>query len=381
MTKNTQRRLAWGAAGLAVAGGLFFFLNRPRPAALVQPVTRDVVEVVVASGKLRAVRQSQVGAEIAGVVDTLSVSEGDTVKQGQVLGRLRLGETDARLAGAQAALRAAETTLQGEESQLVNARQETRRLRELADRKLVPAKELTDAEAAERFQVSKTESARARLQEARAELQQVLPEFGKREVRAPFDGVVIQRLVEPGQAVTSSTGWFAVAEMSLTEIYVETDENNLGKLRVGQPAIAVAPAFPDQPFAARLTQVGPNVDSDRGVVGLRLVAEELPPFILPNMTVDVNIEVKRTNGGTALPASAVATQGPPSVMAVVDGRTVRQPVKVVGRNPEWVAVEGLPPEATVLREIAGAREGQRVRPAPEGAGRPGGPPGGPPGRG
>jgi HlyD family secretion protein len=375
MTKNTQRRLAWGAAGLAVAAGLVFFLNRPRPVAVVQPVIRDVVEVVVASGKLRAVRQSQVGAELAGVVDTLTVREGDTVKQGQVLGRLRLGETDARLAGAQAALRAAETNLQGEESQLVNARQETRRLRELAARKLIPAKDLTDAEAAERFQVAKTESARARLQEARAELQQVLPEFGKREVRAPFDGVVIQRLVEPGQAVTTSTSWFTVAEMSLTEIYVETDENNLGRLRVGQPAIAVAPAFPDQPFAARLTQVGPNVDSDRGVVGLRLVAEELPPFILPNMTVDVNIEVRRTSGGTALPASAVATQGPPSVMMVVDGRTVRQPVKVVGRNPEWVAVEGLPADATVLRVIAGAREGQRVRPAPEGDGRPGAPPG------
>jgi hypothetical protein len=68
-------------------------------------------------------------------------------------------------------------------------------------------------------------------------------------------------------------------------------------------------------------------------------------------------------------------------MAVVDGRTVRQPVKVVGRNPEWVAVEGLAPDATVLRVVAGAREGQRVRPAPEGPGRPGGPPGGPPGRG
>lgn len=365
MTRNTQRRLAWGAAGVAVLAGLYLFISRPKEVAVVQPVTRDVVEVVVASGKLRAVRQSQVGAEIAGVVDTLGVSEGDTVKQGQVLGRLRLGETDARLAGSQAALRAAETTLQGEESQLANARQETRRLRELAARNLVPTKELTDAEAAEQFQASKTESARARLAEARAILQQVLPEFGKREVRAPFDGVVIQRLVEPGQAVTTSTGWFAVAEMSLTEIFLETDENNLGKLRVGQPAIAVAPAFPDQPFAARLTQVGPNVDSDRGVVGLRLVAEELPPFILPNMTVDVNIEVRRTAGGTALPASAVAVQGPPSVMAVVGGRTVRQPVKVVGRNPEWVAVDGLAADTTVLREIAGSREGQRVRAAAE----------------
>jgi HlyD family secretion protein len=364
MTRTTQRRLAWGAALAAVAGGLFLFVSRPKPVVVVMPETRDVIEVVVASGKLRAVRQSPVGAEISGVVDALAVREGDTVKKGDILGRLRIGETDARLAGAQAALRAAETDLQGEQAELANARQEVRRLRELAARNLIPAKDLTDAESTERVQSAQTESAKARLQEARAQLQQVLPEFGKREVRAPFDGVVTRRLVEPGQAVSAGTGWFEVAEMSLTEIFVETDENNLGRLRIGQPAIAVAPAFPDQPFAARLTQVGPNVDSDRGVVGLRLVAEDLPPFILPNMTVDVNIEVKRTAGATALPASAVATVGgPPSVLAVVDGRTVRRPVAVLGRNPEWVAVEGLEPGTPVVREAAAGREGARVRPA------------------
>jgi HlyD family secretion protein len=347
---------------LAIAG-IVVWQTRPVPAEVVSPMRRDVVEVVVASGKIRAVRQSVIGAESAGVVETLEAAEGDTVNAGQLLGRLRLGETDARLAQSLASLRAAETNLRGEEALLDSAARELRRAEELAARRLVPVAELEDAQAAERLQRSKTDSARARLEEAQAEVAKVRPEFGKREVRAPFDGVIIERLVEPGTAVTSSTGWFSIAEMSTTEIYVETDENNLGRLKIGQPARAVAPAYPDSPFDARLTQVGPNVDSERGVVGLRLVAGKLPAFILPNMTIDVNIEIKRTDDAAALPASAVSLQGPPHVLAVGDGgRLARRPVQVIGRNPEWVAVRGVDADAQVLREVRSAAAGDRIRP-------------------
>jgi HlyD family secretion protein len=337
------------------------FLTRPTPLPTAKPERRDVVEVVVASGKLRAVRQGEIGAEAAGVVESVEVTEGDAVKAGQLLGRLRLGETDARLAGALASLRAAQTNLRGEEDQLATEQRELRRVRELADRKLVPVADLDEAEATARRQRANTDAARARLEEARAEVDKIRPEFGKREVRAPFDGVIVARQVEPGTAVSSSTAWFSLAEMSSTEIYVETDENNLGRLKVGQPAIAVAPAYADQPFTARLTQVGPNVDSDRGVVGLRLQANRLPEFILPNMTVDVNIEVARSANALAVPTSAVLLSGAPSVLVIADGRVTPRPVTVLGRNPDWVAVEGLDAEADVLQVARGTRPGQRAR--------------------
>lgn len=363
MTPKNRRRLVTVGIVFAVVAAFTWWRSRPGPAAVVSPVQRDVVEMVVASGKIRAVRQSVVGAESAGLVESVDVAEGDAVKAGQMLGRLRLGETDARLAQALASLRAAETSVRGEESLLDSAQRELKRARELAARKLVPAAELEDAEAAERLQRTKTDSARAKLEEAQAEVAKVRPEFGKREVRAPFDGVVIERLVQPGTAVTSSTGWFSIAEMSTTEIYVETDENNLGRLKVGQPAIAVAPAYADRPFKARLTQVGPNVDSERGVVGLRLQAESLPPFILPNMTIDVNIEVKRFDNAMALPASAVSFQGQPHVLALGDGgRLDERPVTILGRNPEWVAVQGLDGKAQVLREVRAAAAGEKIRP-------------------
>jgi HlyD family secretion protein len=368
MTPRQKKRLTVAGVGIAAVAAAAAFLMRPEEATVIKPVRRDVVEVVVASGKLRAVRQSMVGAEASGVVESVEVTEGDAVKAGQLLGRLRLGETDARLAGSLASLRASQTDLRGEESQLESNVRELRRARELAERKLVPVAELDAAESAERVQRAKTDAARARLEEAQAEVDKIRPEFGKREVRAPFDGVLIERMVEPGTSVSASTGWFSVAEMTITEIYVETDENNLGRLKVGQSAIAVAPAYPDKPFPVKLTQVGPNVDSERGVVGLRLLALQVPAFVLPNMTIDVNIEVQRTPNAIALPTSAVSLRGPPHVLAVGNsGRLETRMISIVGRNPEWIAVSGIEPDTTVLRDVRNGRAGRRVRPVTEAA--------------
>jgi len=358
----TRRRLITLGLTVVALGALRFYLNRPADLPLVEPVSREVIEVVVASGRLRAVRESTLGAEAAGVVDQLQAREGDRVARGQLLGTLRAGEVPARLAQARAGEEAARKTLEGEEAALRLAQQEAARAEELAKRQLISLTEAEKSAAELQVQRARAAAARAKLAESVAEIGRVRPEFARREVRAPFDGLIVRRFVEPGTAVIGNTAWFAIAEMGDIELYVETDENNLGKLAVKQPAIAVAPAYPEQPFAATLEQIGPNVDTERGVVGLRLIATRVPAFILPNMTVDVSIEVRRTASRAAVPASAVSTaESQPFVLSVVDGRLARAPVEVIGRNPEWVAVKGLEPGIKILRNVRQGKVGQKVR--------------------
>ena len=203
--------------------------------------------------------------------------------------------------------------------------------------------------------------------EAAAEVERVGPEFDRREVRAPFNGVITDRLVEPGTPVSPAQGWFRISEMDATEIEVETDENNLGKLKVGQPVVAFVPAYPDRPFRGTLTQIGPFVDSERGVVRLKITPQELPEFVLPNMTVDVSIEVRRADQALALPVSAVALlANPPFVLAVGEGGVLeRRPVKVIGRNPDWVAVAEIPEGTAVVRQLMGMSPGRKIRPVTE----------------
>ena len=375
--KISRTKVLWVLAIVIVAGSLLWMVRRPGQALVVGPVRRDIVEVVVASGKLQAVRETQVGAESAGIVESLAVNEGAIVRKGDLLGRLTAGETAARLAASRASLDVADKNLRAEEAALDKARQELARLQPLADRRQVSTAELERAAADSRVQAARTEAARARRREAGAEVQRVGPDFDRREVRAPFNGVITDRLVEPGTPVSAAEGWFRISEMAATEIEVETDENNLGKLKVGQPVVAFVPAFPDQPFRGTLTQVGPFVDSERGVVRLKITPQELPDFVLPNMTVDVSIEVRRADQALALPVSAVALQAsPPFVLAVGKGGVLeRRPVRVAGRNPDWVAVLDLPESTRVVRQMTGLSPGRRVRPVEEPAEpAPGGPP-------
>jgi HlyD family secretion protein len=377
----SRTRLAWVIGILVIAGALVWFVRRPGPVVVTEPVRRDIVEVVVASGKLQAVRETQVGAESSGIVESLAVNEGAIVRKGDLLGRLTAGETGARLASARAALDVADKNVRAEEAALDKAKQDLARLQVLAERKQVSTAELERAAADARVQAARTEAARAKRRESAAEVERVGPEFGRREVRAPFNGVITDRLVEPGTPVSAAQGWFRISEMAATEIEVETDENNLGRLKVGQPVVAFVPAFPDRPFRGTLTQVGPFVDSERGVVRLKITPGELPEFVLPNMTVDVSIEVRRADQALALPVSAVALQAnPPYVLAVGEGGILeRRPVRVLGRNPDWVAVADLAGGTSVVRQLQGMAPGRRVRPVvgpPEGEA--GGSPGGRP---
>ncbi len=84
---------------------------------------------------------------------------------------------------------------------------------------------------------------------------------------------------------------------------------------------------------------------------------------------DVSIEVRRADQALALPVSAVALQAsPPFVLAVsADGVIERKPVRIIGRNPDWVAVLDLPEKVRVLRSQFGFAAGQVIRPVVQAA--------------
>jgi HlyD family secretion protein len=184
-------------------------------------------------------------------------------------------------------------------------------------------------------------------------------------IRAPADGVLIARSVEPGDVAQPGKELMLLAPAGETQIVVNIDERNLGKLAIGQKAFASTDAFPGEVFAAELFYLNPGVDAVRGTVQAKLRVPNPPAYVRQDMSVSVDIEVGRHNDVLWVPMEAVHEAGTPHpwVLTVRGGRTTKQPVKLGMRGDAAVEIlSGLATgEAVVPATNLVVTAGQRVR--------------------
>ena len=202
------------------------------------------------------------------------------------------------------------------------------------------------------------EQARASLDMARARLDQAL-------IRAPADGTLIGRSVEPGDVAQPGKELMVLAPLGETQVTAQIDEKNLSQLKLGQKALGSADAYPKERFTAELFYINPGIDALRGSVEIKLRVAHPPDYLRQDMTVSVDIEVARRMNTVVIPAETVFDPGAsgPWVMAVEEHRLVKKPVKLGLKGEGYVEVlEGIAPGEVVI-SAAGTvvMPGQRVR--------------------
>ena len=315
-----------GAVLVVGALGVLAYLEIAGPkVGTLRVARRDVVQSVVASGRVATPNRVDIGSQVAGTVEKVAVAEGETVKAGQVL--ILIESSEARANEAQAA------------ATLANARAQLERNRRLNAQGFVGKSVLDDS-------VRNFEVARTQLDAARAKLAYA-------KIMSPADGTLIARDVERGETVQAGKTLLVLAPSGETQIVLQIDERNLSRLKLGQKALASADAYPEQRFAAEVFYINPGIDAQRGTVEVKLRVPEPPPYLRQDMTASVDIEIERRNSALALPAEAVrdASGSSPWVLLVAEGRAVRRGVKLGMRGEGWVEILG------------GLGEGDRVVPA------------------
>jgi HlyD family secretion protein len=233
---------------------------------------------------------------------------------------------------------------------LDNARAQYERNRALNQKGFIGAAALDDSR--RNLEVSETQ-----LDAARAKLDYLL-------IKAPVDGTLIARDVERGESVQPGKVLMVLSPTGATQLVLQIDERNLGRVRIGQTALASADAYPAQRFDAVVAYINPGVDAQRGTVEVKLDVRQPPDYLRDDMTVSVDIEVERHRGTLALPAAAVHdSANGPYVLALRGARAVRQPVKLGLRGEGAVEVlEGIDEgELALLNAAAGFKAGSRVR--------------------
>lgn len=381
-----------GLAGLAVLAG-----QRGTPVQVVTVLRTDIVQSVLASGRINTPARLDLGAEVTAMVLEVAVREGDRVAAGALLVRLSDDEARAALQQAQAALAeararatsqatlgaplASQVLAQAEISYRAAGR-EQQRAHELVAQGFFSQQRLDDAQrvletarsalAQARLQVQANQAsgvepllAATRVDQAAAALAVAQARLQRLRIVSPLDALVLARHVEPGGMAQPGRVLLVLAAQGGLRIDADIDEKHLRLLVPGMAARAQADAFPGQPFDARLDYIGPAVDPQRGTVEVRLaLLPAAPDFLRPDMTVSVELT------GAVRPQALVL----PS-LAVRDADTQAPWVlRLSGRYAERVAVQlglrgigsmeisgGLTEGDLVIPQTEKALPGERVR--------------------
>jgi HlyD family secretion protein len=222
---------------------------------------RTITQVVNASGKIQPETAVKINAEVSGEITVLPVKEGDRVKKGTLLVRIKPDQYQAQVDRADAGLALAQANLEKAES-------EYKRSEELFQKKLLSEQEFVTFKTNYTVNKSQYSSAVASLRDAKESL-------SKTSIYAPMDGTVSQLLSELGERVSGSsftqgTQIMTVSDLSMMEARVDVGENDIVLIAIGDTARIQVDAYPDKKFAGIVYEIAntattTNLGSQDGV--------------------------------------------------------------------------------------------------------------------
>jgi multidrug efflux pump subunit AcrA (membrane-fusion protein) len=320
--------VAVAALALTVAPAAHSQFGGPAPVRYTEAIQHPIRRAVELTGSVESRRASLVASEVAGVVVELSAREGDVVKKGQPLVKLRQQTTLLRL-------RAAEGELEEARARLKLAEASRRRAQELFDDEVISVQQLDDA-------VSEYEARQGRVTQLEADVARLQDQLDRTTVRAPFSGIMVREHTAVGQWIDAG-GAVATAGGS---VLVGFDA--LGGLEVEGQVRAVIPSADEQ---ARTFPLKVEITNEGGRIGVGMLARARVP-------------VGEPQPATAVPKDAVVSQGPQRMVFIIDEENKAQirPVEVGGAAGDWIAVLGgvQPGDRVITRGNERLAPGQEV---------------------
>lgn len=354
-------------------------------------------QTVVASGRVITPQRVSVASKVIGRVKSIPVTEGEKVSRGQLLIQLDSQDELASIAQAgtsidqaqaklqqqrEVALPAAMEGLKKAEADVRQLKNQYERVADLKKRNFVSQMQLDEARRNLDVAVSQRQTAQLQVQtnqskggdsalilaglaQARANLKSLQVRLEQDSIRAPSDGVLIKRDIEPGDIVQPGVSLMTLAVSGEIQIEIQLDEKNLAKLAIGQKALGSADAFPEQTFEAVVNYINPGIDATRGSVEIKLRILNPPDYLRQDMTVSVDIETAHKTMALVVPSEAVrdANSDAPWVLVVRDKRTVHQNVGIGlrGDNQTEITSGLVTNEPVILSSVGTIVAGQRVR--------------------
>jgi RND family efflux transporter MFP subunit len=324
------------------------------------------------TGTVRASGEVAIYPETSGPVVEVLAQNGDAVRRGQPLVRIRASGSRAQLDQAQSSLAAARADVRRAESRLQELERQLDRFHLLIERGILSRSEL-DA------QQGLVDTARAEVTRARAQAGAAQAGVAERQesqdqtlVRAPISGRIGQRNVEVGMLVNPQMPLFVIGRLENMRVEVPVSQEILTRVREGQPVEIRVGGDDAEAIEARVSRISPFLQQGSFSAEVEIDVPNHAGSLIPGMFATVDVFYGRSEEATLVPTSALhdhPTTGEQGVfVTAVDPEAVHageldqarggvseqtveirfRPVEIVAQGAQTVGVEGVQPREWVV---------------------------------
>jgi HlyD family secretion protein len=314
---------------LAAGGGLFFWRAKTTRGKGVSYITAqaqvgDLKETVTATGTLKGLGSVDVGAQISGKLTKIYVDFNDHVTVGEVLAEIDTTSAQSKVDQSNAQVNAADASLVLAKATLAQTKAQYARSLDLSQKGLISSKDLDSAKADADRAAASISSASAQATLARASLKDAQTQLSYAVIRSPIDGIVLSRLVEPGQTVAASMSapvLFTLArDLTQLLLYVDIDEADVGKVKEQQDASFLVDAWTGHTFVSKVLSVHNLPTTGQSVVTYQAVlsVDNTERMLRPGMTATATITTDQRKGVLLVPNAALRFS-PPAIASAKPG--------------------------------------------------------------
>ncbi len=327
-------------------------VEKPIPVKVSEVREKDLWLSVSSVGTVKPNMMVMVKSKIPGKITKIHVDEGSRVREGDVL--VELDPVDYALAvkNARAALKAAQFALEEAKVSLSETEADWKRYKRLYEKKVIAKQKWDHMNAGYRKAKILKDLAEARVSRAKVALDIALTNLRNTKLTAPFDAIVTQRLVDPGDRVYTMPPTVLLVLMDLSRVKVVTDvaEKELGNISLQATATLRFDAFPKETFRGKVSKIYPHVDPVTRNSTVEIDLENPRLRLRAGMFAHVVIHLKKIRG-VVIPRSALLK---------IPGTGVFYTFKVEGNTVKKINLETGILRGNFVQVLKGLQEGDKV---------------------
>src|SRR5438067_1076479 len=331
--KRSRKRLYWLIAfavviiGVLVAAVASKKRDKPILVTTDKAFRKNVTQLVTATGKIQPEIEVKIAPEVSGEIVEIAVKEGDIVRRGQLLMRIKPDAYKAQVESQQAALSGARSASVRNRAEVAKAEQDYKRAQQLFNAKLLPESDRNTAQTQYDMAKAALESSLFEIQRAEGALRQINDALSKTTIYAPSDGSISSLTSRVGERVVGTvqfagTEVMRVANLDKMEAQVNVNENDIVNVHVGDTARISVDAYPDRKIRGVVREIGStaitkNAGSQEEVTNFE-VKISIPDHsvqLRPGMSATADIETATVQDAVVVPIQAVTVRSSDSQLS------------------------------------------------------------------